>query len=423
MSAEGRSPDHVRTTLPKEGVAPEELWRIAEEEQQGDVQWRKGRVAALVYLFDDDIVQVAKEAYQRFSSENGLSPKAFPSLHRFETDIISMAAGLFHGPDALGSVTSGGTESIFVATKIARDRARAERPEISQPEIVAPFTAHPAFSKAAHYLGLTVTRTPLTEDFRVNLDAYENAISENTVMMVGSAPNYPFGTVDPIPEMAAMAKARGIHFHVDACVGGYFLPFAEKLGKTFPQWDFRVPGVDTISADLHKYGYTAKGASSILSRDQSIFQYQKFDFGDWPAGVYSTPNVTGTRPGGPIAAAWAVMNYLGESGYVRLAERVYGLMDRLLVGLGEIPGLIIRTQPDMSIVTFGSDDFDIYAVADGLEERGWFVHRDRQPKGIHLMLSPGHDQFVDEYLRDLREVVDLVLRGQITATSKEARYG
>lgn len=415
--------ENQRAALPKQGVSPADLWQIADDEQRGDVKWRDGRVAALVYLIDDDILEVAKEAYGRFSSENGLSPKAFPSLYRFETEIICMAAGLFHGDEAVGSVTSGGTESIVLAVKIARDRARAERPDITSPEILLPFTAHPAFAKAAHYLGVESKRTPLNEEYRVDLDAYEASITENTIMMVGSAPNYPMGMVDPIPEMAALAEARSIHFHVDACVGGFFLPFAEKMGKEFPVWDFRVPGVTTISADLHKYGYTAKGASTIISRDPAIFEYQKFEFGDWPAGVYSTPNITGTRPGGPIAAAWAVMNYLGEDGYIKQAERIYGFMPKLIEGINEIPGLEVRGVPDMSIVTYGSDTFDIYAVADGLEERGWFVHRDRQPKGIHLMLSPGHDKFIDGYLRDLSDVTNLVTRGEITAGSKEARYG
>jgi sphinganine-1-phosphate aldolase len=403
-----------RTALPRQGRSPDELWALMDQARAGDVDWRGGRVAGYLFLGGEDVLAVAKRAYADFSSENGLSAKAFPSLQRFESDVIAMTAGLFHGEHAVGSITGGGTESIMLAVKSARDWARVEQPGISMPEIVLPFTGHPAFDKAAHYFGLKTVRTPLHEDLRVDLEAYRAAVTDNTVLMVGSAPNYPFGMVDPIPEMASLAAERGISFHVDACVGGYFLPFAEKLG--------RVPGVTTMSADLHKFGYTAKGASVILSRDPDIYQYQGYEFGDWPCGLYRTPNIAGTRPGGAIAAAWAVMMYLGEAGYCRLVGTVLRFTERLIAGIEEIPGLEVRGQPDMGLISYGSSTLDIHAIAAGLEQRGWFVQLDRQPPGIHLMLSAGHEAIVDRYLEDLAAAAEQVRRGEVTSQTREARY-
>jgi glutamate/tyrosine decarboxylase-like PLP-dependent enzyme len=394
-----------------------------EASRQQDVVWRNGRVAALVYLPGSDVTEVAREAYMRFFSENGLSARAFPSLGRFEREVIEMTASLLHGEHAVGNITSGGTESILLALKVARDKARTDQPGITAPDIVVPETAHPAFNKGAHYLGMNVIRVPVGDDFRVDLDAFRAAITDNTVLLVGSAPNYPYGMVDPIPEMAKMAQERGISFHVDACVGGFFLPFLEKLGYELIPYDFRVPGVTTISADLHKFGFAARGASAILSRDKEIAAYQGMTFSDWPAGLYSTPTLAGSRPGGAIAAAWAVMHYLGEEGYKRLTQQAMTAAQHLIDGVEEIPGFEVYGQPDTSIVAFGSPDRDMAAVADGMEARGWFIHRQRRPAGIHVMLSPGHEPFIEGYLSDLRDVIAHVDRGEIQSSGREALYG
>lgn len=413
----------ARARLPREGRAPAELWAVMEEAAKADVKWQQGRVAALVYLAGDDVLEVAKEAYLRAFSGNGLAPTAFPSLKRFEEEVVAMTAALFHAQHSVGNITSGGTESILLAVKIARDRARALRPEITAPEMVLPETAHPAFNKAAHYLGLKAIRTPVGPDYRVDLGAYRAAISDNTVLLVGSAPNYVYTMIDPIPEMSELAREREICFHVDACVGGFFLPFVERLGYELIPFDFRNPGVTTISADLHKFGYAAKGASTLICRDPEIYQYQGFAFSDWPGGTYRTPTMTGTRPGGAIAAAWAVMNYLGEEGYRRLVDRTMRMVRRLIDELNAIPELYVVGEPDMSLVAYGSHTLDMVAVADGLQARGWFVYLERVPPSIHLMLSPGHDAVIDRYLNDLREVVALVKRGEITRQRDEIKYG
>ncbi len=414
----------IRATLPRTGRPKDELLRELEAAKAHDIDFKHGRVAGMVYLAPDDVYQVQREAYMAYFSENALSAKAFPSLGRMESEIVEMAGSLMHSPDPAGSVTSGGSESIFMGVKIARERARALQPHITEPEIVMPFTAHAAFTKSAYLLGLKSIRVPVGPDYRVRIEAMRAAITDNTVLIVGSAPSYPFGMIDPIPELAALAVEHNISCHVDACVGGFFLPWLERLGRELPAWDFRSPGVTTISADLHKFGYTAKAASLILSRDQEVFEYQPYTFGDWPSGIYRTPNVTGTRPGGPIAAAWAVLNYLGEEGYLRLTRETVGFVERLWAGINATPGLRVRGEPVMPCFAYepADPDLDIYAVADGLEARGWWVYRERQPKGIHLMLSWGHGAYVDRYLADLREVVEQVRREGRAGTAKAASY-
>lgn len=411
--------------LSKHGVSASELNEVMAEMAQGDKPWKERMAAGTAYPAGDDVLQVAQDAYRAFFSVNALYPDTFPSVARFEREVIEMSSGLLHGHDAVGAISSGGTESILLAVKSARDRSREERPEVTQPEMVVPESAHPAFWKAAHYFGLDVIVTPLTEDGLVDLPKYLDAVKDNTVLMVGSAPSVILGMVDPIPQMSAPAYEMDINFHVDACVGGFFLPFVEKLGYSVPAWDFRVPGVTTISADLHKFGYTAKGASVLLSRDSDIYGYQSFDFGPprRPAGWYVTPTMGGTRPGAAIAAAWAVMNYLGEEGYMRLVGGTIRYMTRFQKSINSIEGLRVFGEPVMSVFAYGSDTLDIYAVAAGMEDRGWMVSKDSYPfKSIRLMQSPGHEPYVDAYLKDLEDVVELVASGDIAARGPEATY-
>jgi glutamate/tyrosine decarboxylase-like PLP-dependent enzyme len=409
--------------LGREGMAADDIWTIMDHEAEADVRWQEGRVAALVYLAGDDVAEVAKKAYLRGFSGNGLAPTAFPSLKRYESEVVAMTANLLHAQHGVGNITSGGTESILLGVKIARDRARVRQPHITAPEIVLPETAHPGFDKAAHYFGLKTIRTPVGADWRVDIDAYRAAITENTVLLVGSAPNYVYTMIDPIPELSAFALERDICFHVDACVGGFFLPFVEKLGHNIIPFDFRNPGVTTISADLHKFGYTAKGASTIICRDEEINQYQGYYFDNWPGGTYRTPTLTGTRPGGAIAAAWAVMNYLGEDGYLRLTEKTMAFIRRFRDDIEAMPDYYVVGEPDMSLIAYASDTLDMVAVGDGMVARGWRVYLERVPPCIHLMLSPGHEPFLDGYLNDLREVTEQVKAGEVNRVTEEIKYG
>jgi len=414
-----------RTPLPAAGTPAAELRREMEDAASGDLDWLTRMATGTNYPAGDDVLEVAKEAYLRFFSTNGLLPHTFPSLARFERDVIDYAAGLFHGPDAVGSITSGGSESILMGVKSARDRARRVHPEITRPHMVVPESAHPAFTKAADYFGLVETRVPLGPDYLIDLDMYGAALTDDTVLLVASAPSLTLGMVDPIEELAPLAEERDIGFHVDSCVGGFFLPFVEKLGEPIPRFDFRVPGVTTISADLHKFGYTAKGSSLVMSRDRDVFEHQPFRFGGGsrPDDWYVTPSMTGTRPGGAIAAAWAVMTYLGEEGYLRVVGSTMAYMRRWFDGIEAIEGLEVMGKPAMSVFGYTSRTLDMFAIADGLEARGWLVTLDTHPvNSIRFMQSAGHEPYVDAYLADLREVAELVRTGQLTADGGRATY-
>jgi len=430
-SEAGAQGDDVNATstqdvrLPQQGLSRETIREELRRAARGDLEPVPAMAAGVQYPAGDDVLEVASDAYLSFFSTNGLLPSIFPSLARFEHDVISMTAGILHGDRAVGSITSGGSESILMGVKSARDRGRELHPDVSEPEMVLPESAHPAFWKAAHYFGLKPVRVPLGEDLQVDVDAYRHAVTRNAVLLVGSAPSLTLGMVDPIEELAALAEGRAISFHVDACVGGYFLPFAEQLGYPVPCFDFRVPGVTTISADLHKFGYAAKCASTIISRDPDIFRHQVFRFGgpERPDDWYVTPSMTGTRPGGAIAAAWAVLMYLGNDGYVRLVDRTMRYLHRFWDGINAIPGLEVMGRPHMSVFGFTSRRLDIFAIADGLEARGWHVFRDSYPvPAIRFMQSPGHEPYVDRYLADLAEVARLVDRGELVSEGGRATY-
>jgi glutamate/tyrosine decarboxylase-like PLP-dependent enzyme len=289
--------------------------------------------------------------------------------------------------------------------------------------MVLPVSAHPAFDKAAQYLHVKPIHVALREDLRADVDAMRDAITQNTVLMVGSAPNYPFGTIDPIPELAALAEERGINFHVDACLGGFLLPFLPKLGYEVPPWDFSVPGVSSISADLHKYGFSARGASTVMYRDRDLRKHQFFAQTDWPGGLYGSPTMTGSRPGGAIAASWAVMNYLGEDGYTRLAKDIMEATEAIIEGINAIPELYVLGEPDMSVLAFTSDVVDIYAVTEALEQEGWHPDRQQLPPALHLMVTPAHKPIVEPFLAALRLAVASCAGMEPAAGSRAAFYG
>ena len=306
--------------FPQKGMPPAELKSLLNELKSNDMDWSNYRAFSMVFRAGDDVADIVRSALAEYVFENGLSPFAFPSLLRMETEVVAMAADLLNGGGtAAGNMTSGGTESITMAVKAARDYAREKKPGIKEPELLMLRSAHPAFNKAAHFLGLKTVIVPVTDASEVDLAEYRAAFSPNTVFAVGSAFSYPHGIIDPISEMAAVAAEKGVWFHVDSCVGGFILPFVEKLGYPIPPFDFRVPGVMSMSADVHKYGYVSKGASVVLYRDVEMRKYQLFVYADWSGGVYATPCISGARPGGPVAASWAVMKFLGHEGYLRLA--------------------------------------------------------------------------------------------------------
>lgn len=403
----------MRTELPKTGTEWPLLAERMGDYAVNDVQWRDGKASVYIFHSGDDVMQVAHDAYGMFIAENGLGPAAFPSLKRMESEVINMALGLQQAPeDAAGGMTSGGSESILLAIKSCRDHAYANGRQ-GQLEIVAPYSVHPAFDKGAQLMGMRVVRVPCGSDYRADVAAMAAAVTEQTAMLVGSAPCFPYGVIDPIEALGALAEERGVWLHVDACVGGYINPFLRMVdpdGGPEP-YDFSIPGVSSMSLDLHKYGYAAKGASTVLYRDKELRSHQAFDFDDWPCGRMYTPTFAGTRPGGAISAAWAVMNYLGEAGYAARAEQVLNARRQLTEGVVNL-GLQVYGDPRSSIVAFGWDDGDILAVGEGLYEEGWFSSRLRDPDGIQLMISPEHIKTMPNYLKVLEKMVEEVRLGK-----------
>lgn len=413
--------------LPVQGRDHDVLLADLEALRTTDADWRDGRVFSLVYDPGHAHEAFLQDAHSRYFCENGLNPMAFKSLHRMETDVVRMVGALLHGDAATcGTMTSGGTESLLLAVKTARDRARRLHPWNRRPEMILPTTAHVAFDKAADAFGVRIRRARLTADLRVDVRHVKRLINRHTVLLVASAPQYPHGAVDPIPEIGALALKHDLPMHVDACVGGMILPFIEKLGREVPPWDFRVPGVTSISADLHKYGYTAKGASVLLHRSTDYLQDQIFVATEFPGGVYASPTLPGTRPGGPIAAAWAGMQALGEQGYLRLAEQTMRAADALRVGIRQIDGLKLLSPDNMPIVTWasGAPDVDVYAVADQLEARGWHLDRQQDPPSVHLTVMAQHERVAPDYLRDLAEAVAFVrAHPELKSQGNAAMYG
>ncbi len=372
--------------------------------READADWRNGRVPLYVFGSLPEVADVGRDAFMAFFSENALGARrAFKSIGQMEQEVIEMALDLFHAPDgATGSMTSGGTESILLAVKACRDFTRARRGEATfRGNLVLPETAHPAFDKAAHLMDLTVRRITVGADFRADPTAMAAAVDSETILLVGSAPCFPYGIIDPIADLAELALARDLWFHVDACVGGYLVPFVRDLGHPVPDFDFGLPGVVSLSADLHKFGFCPKPASTILFRDSAHAEAAGFDLDVWPSGRFRTGTLVGTRPGGGVAAAWAVLNYLGRDGYRAIAARLIAMRDAYISGIETIPGLRVFGRPDLTIMAFGGETMDMAAVAQAMEARGWVPGLVRKPPGLHIMASLLHEGVRDEYLRDL----------------------
>ena len=375
---------------------------------QSDLRWKEGRAFSLAYYAGPEVQAVADQAYAMYGSTNGLNADAFPSLKKFQADVVATVNRWVHGDEtSAGFMTSGGTESILLAVKAARERGRREF-GITQPNVVLPTSAHAAFEKACYYFGLESRRVPVRADWRADVEATRQAIDANTVLIVGSAPQYPQGVVDPIVDLAAIARERNINCHVDACMGGVTLTFLERLGENIPLWDFRVDGVTSISVDLHKYGYTSKGASVIMHRNRQLRSYQTFVTDNWLGGFYGSSGVLGTKSGGPMASAWAVMNYLGDEGYLRLTESARATTRQLVDAIEKIDGLHLRAYPDSTLLSFGAQNFDVFAVADELAKTGWYVDRQTPPDSLHCTVNAVHHQVIEEFIVDLSHAVTKV---------------
>ncbi|MBM4269752.1 MAG: aspartate aminotransferase family protein [Deltaproteobacteria bacterium] len=398
--------------IPARGLPREALFARLEQFRSRDVDWRSGRTWAYVYDAGREAEDVVKQAFTSYLCENALDPTAFPSALRLENELIAMAAAHLGGDaEVVGSFTSGGTESIFLAVKTARDHARVHRPEIGRGQIVLPETAHAAFHKAAHYLDVEPVVVPVDPTtFRADVGAVRDAIGPRTILLVGSAVSYAHGVVDPIRELGALARERGLLLHVDGCMGGFLLPYLAQLGAPVPDFDFRVPGVTSISMDFHKYAFAAKGASVILYRDRALRRHQIYACAGWSGYTVVNTTVQSTKSAGPLAAAWAVLNFLGDEGYLRLAATMLETTRRVCAGIEGIPGLRLLGSPDMNLVAFTSDEVGVFHVVDEMRERGWFVQPqlafNTSKENIHLSINPAGERWVEDFLADLRASVE-----------------
>jgi glutamate/tyrosine decarboxylase-like PLP-dependent enzyme len=401
--------------LPAHGRDAAEVLAELEAFKRDDKDFRRGRVFGLVFHADEALEALVGAAHDAYLWHNALNPNVFPSLRQMTNDIVDIAASLLGGDevddDLAGFLTSGGTESILMAVKAAKVRAAHER-DVHDANVVLPMSAHAAFDKACQYFGLESRRVPVRDDYRADVDAMEAAIDANTVLVVGSAPQYPQGVIDPIEELAASAAAHGTACHVDACMGGFVLPFLERNGRPVPSWDFRVPGVTSISADVHKYGYVPKGISVIMHRSKEMRRHQTFSFDGWLGGFYGSSGILGTKPGGPIAAGWATLQYLGEDGFGRVADAAFTARERFVAGVRATPGLAIVGEPEVTLaaITSGGSppNVDVFTLGDELFRRGWHLDRQGPPDSLHATCMAVHATVIDEFIADLRDAVAVV---------------
>ena len=404
--------------IPETGKSADEIASALARHRASDTDWRAGKTWGYVFDAGRDIEEVGKRAFASFMSENALDPTIYPSLLRLENEVVGMMLAHASAPSgAAGIFTSGGTESILLAVKAARDRFRALRPDVGEPEMLLPVTAHAAFHKAAHYFGIRVMPVPVAPDsFRADAARARELAGDRTMLVVGSAPSYAHGVIDPIADLAALADERGIPCHVDACIGGFLLPYLARLGRQVPPFDFRVPGVTSVSMDLHKYAYAPKGASVVLFRDKSLRRYAMFACSRWSGYTLVNTTVQSTKSGGPLAGAWAVLNHVGDAGYLDLARRMAEGMDRLLEGLRALADLRILGEPDMTLVACASssDALSVFVLGDEMKARGWYIQPQLgigdDPPSFHLSLNPSNVPHVPAFLADLAESIDAAKR-------------
>jgi sphinganine-1-phosphate aldolase len=377
--------------MPQHGSSADAVLAELKRRQANDPDFHSNRLFGLVYQTErPELEDVVRQAHELYLWGNALNILRFPNLTQLELEVVAMVGDMLHlAQGGGGTLTSGGTESILMSMLVNRERAKARG--AAKPQILAPYSAHPAYAKAARLLEMEYITFPLDADYRADVAA--NAMS------------FPHSSVDPIAELAALAAEQGIGCHVDACIGGFVLPFLERLGYTIPPWDFRVPGVTEISADVHKYGYASKGSSVILHRDPDWVGHQFFMFSDWPAGLYGTPAIAGARPATTMAAAWAVMQYLGVDGYTDLVRQAMDTTTRIQQGIKELPDLYIVGQPVGTTFAFGSHTLDIDLVGDALGAEGWHLDRNAEPPSLHMVISPGHRLVADQFIADLHHAV------------------
>ena len=421
------------TALPASGWTAEQV--RAELDKLGEMkrtQWENGRVSGAVYHGGDELLNLQSEAFRRFGVANPIHPDVFPGVRKMEAEVVAMTLGLFHAPETgAGVTTSGGTESIIMAVLAARQKAYAER-GVREPELILPDTAHTAFRKAAEYFKIKVHRVPCpASSYKVHIPTVSRLINSNTILLVGSAPNFPHGIVDDIPSLSRLALKHKLPLHVDCCLGSFVMPFLAKAGFDAPEFDFRVPGVTSISVDTHKYGFAPKGNSVVLYRSVELRRYQYYVCPDWSGGVYASPSMAGSRPGALIAGCWASLMKMGEDGYLNTCLQIVGaakkIEERIRTSDALRHSLSVIGKPMVSVVAFRAntaqkDPFykvDIYDIADAMSSRGWHLNALQDPPAMHIAVTIPIVAAVDDLLKDLEEVVEAV-RGNPTEKKGDA---
>ncbi|KAG7279818.1 hypothetical protein CRUP_013728 [Coryphaenoides rupestris] len=400
--------------LPSTGLSQVQVLDMIKEYQTlNEVQWEKGWVSGAVYWGDETLTKLLVKVYGDFAWSNPLHPDIFPGVRKMEAEVVRMTCTLFHGgPESCGTVTSGGTESILMACKAYRDMAYERG--IKHPEILAPKSVHAAFDKAAHYFGMTLVH------------AMRRAINRNTAMLVCSAPQFPHGIIDPVEEVAKLAVRYSLPLHVDACLGGFLIGFMAKAGYPLAPFDFRVKGVTSMSADTHKYGYAPKGSSVILYSDKKYRHHQYFVAPNWQGGIYASPSMAGSRPGGIIAACWATMMHMGEDGYVDATRKIVCTARLIKTEVCKIKGVFVFGDPEVSVVAMGSDDFDIFRLSNALTTKGWNLNTLQFPSSIHICCTVLHTQpgVANRFVSDVKEQVAIIMKNpKEKTTGMGAIYG
>jgi glutamate/tyrosine decarboxylase-like PLP-dependent enzyme len=422
-------------SIPEKGRDKDDIFKelsaMAEEE---NAKWKTGQVSGTFYHAGDEHRAFLNKVFSLFSHENTLQFDLCPSMFKMESEIISMTAAMLnadavkaHNPQdqVCGTVTSGGTESILMAMKAYRDWARVDK-GIAEPEIIMPHTAHPAFDKAGKYFGLKMVHIPVSApDFRVDPRAVEAQINANTAAIVGSAGNYPYGLIDPLEKLSDLALKHDIGMHVDGCLGGFIFPWIEKLGYDIPNFDFRLAGVTSMSADTHKYGFALKGTSVVLYRNNIFRRHQYFNVPDWPGGMYASPTAAGSRSGGLTAATWASLVYLGQEGYLKAAGSIMAVADKIKTGIEAIPELKLIGDPTF-VISFLSDEVDVFLINDFMQTKGWRFNVLQLPPALHFCITMPQtlaDDVAERYLQDLHAGLDYAKSNAGTVAETTALYG
>ena len=416
------------THLPRTPIKRDEILdQILEMNTREEDKWKQGYVSGAVYHGNKDHIEFLNKVYAITSQTNPLHSDLWPSASKFEAEIIEMTASMLSSKKTddpiCGTVTSGGTESILLAMKTYRDFARVKQ-NIKKPELIVPVTAHAAFDKACQYFNIKMRHIPVNEYFQADISQVKKAVNKNTIAIVGSAPSFPHGTIDPIEEMSEIALENNIGFHTDACLGGFVLPFAEKLGFDVPLFDFRLKGVTSISADTHKYGYAAKGTSVIMYRGEELRHFQYYTATDWPGGLYFSPTFAGSRPGALSAACWASLLSIGEKGYLDATQKIMDAADKIKQGISQIPELYILGKP-LWVIAFGAKKLNIYRVLDEMSQKGWSLNGLHKPSCVHIAITLLHTRegVCQRFIDDLKQAVEQVKTTPDTKKGMAPVYG